>query len=145
HPEAEAEEPERRQPLHRDPERALEILRAEAVGLWGESVRAVERQLAAGLKDVADVEERADARRLRPLGRHREDDLVLADDAEIPAIGVAEMVLGAQAALTEAAHRVRTPAEELPVRRDGGGAAQGRAVVDAGEERERQEAVHGHV
>src|SRR5437762_14334635 len=69
----------------------------------------------------------------------------MAGDAEMPAVGIAELVLRTQAALEETAHRVRAPSEELPEWRNRGGAAERRAEIDAGEERERQGAVHGHV
>src|SRR5437879_7303350 len=61
HAEAEPEEPERRQPLHRHTERALQGVGAEAVVLRGDAVGTVELELGAALKHVADIEERAHA------------------------------------------------------------------------------------
>src|SRR5205814_8409063 len=128
HAETEAEKPQRRQPLHREADRAPEAGEAgEPVALRRNGVRTEELEPAAGLIHVAEIEERAHARGLRPFRGHREDELVLAGDAQITAIGVAELVLRAQTALAIAAHRVRAAAVELPVGRDGGGAAQGAA------------------
>src|SRR6267143_55328 len=94
HAEAEAEKAERRQPLHGHPERALQVVRVETVVLRGDAVGAEELELAAVLKHVADIKERAHAGRLRPFCRHREDELVLAGDAQTAAIRVAELILG---------------------------------------------------
>src|SRR5260370_4353375 len=123
--EAEPEKTQRRQPLHRDADRALHIAPGgQPVALGGDLVRGEELQLAAGLIDTAHVEEGADPRAAAPLRGHREDELVLAGEAHIAAIGIAELVLGTQPSLAEAAHAVRAAAEELPVRRDGRGIAQ---------------------
>src|SRR5262249_47262325 len=54
-----------------------------------------------------------------PLGRHREDHLGLADDAQVAAIGVAELVLGTQAALLVPADGIGAAGEEIAVRRQG--------------------------
>src|ERR1700694_367529 len=65
--EAEPEKAQRRQPLHRHPERALHVVCAEAVVLRGDAVGTEGLELAAVLKHVADIEERAYARGLRPF------------------------------------------------------------------------------
>ena len=49
-----------------------------------------EFDLAAGLEDVADIVEQADASRAFPLIGHRENQLVAVDHAEIAAVGIAD-------------------------------------------------------
>src|SRR6185437_15485401 len=68
HAEAEPEEPERRQPLHRDAGRALEVAPAvQVIGLRRHPVRPDELDPVAGIEDVADVEEEAHPGVLPPL------------------------------------------------------------------------------
>src|SRR5579864_7967430 len=111
---AESEEPERRQPLHRDADRALHALPAgEAVVGGSDVVRTVELDLVTGVVDAAHVEESAHAGGLRILGRHGEDQLVLAGEAQVTAVGVAELIPRSEKALAEATHVVGAAAEEV--------------------------------
>src|ERR1700693_1709186 len=57
HAEADPEEPQRPQPLHRHADRALQVVHVEAVVLRGDFVRTEEPELAAALKHVADIKE----------------------------------------------------------------------------------------
>src|SRR5215469_6684764 len=135
-PVAEAEKTQRRQPGDRYPGAVLQLTEGEVVVLRRDVIGTVEQRVAAGLIDTTDVEEGADAGGLRPLARHREDQLVLIDDAQVATVGVAELIPRSEATLLEAAHRVRTAAEVFAIRRDGGGVAKRGAVVDAGAHRE---------
>src|SRR5215472_4913922 len=146
HPEAESEEAERRQPLHREPDGAPDAVPAgEAVIDGTDVVGTVELDRVAGVVDPAHIEEQADAGGLGVLGRHGKDELVLAGETHVAAIRVAELVLGTQAALAVAAHVVRAAAEEIPIGRDRSGVAERFAVVDALEEGEEEAVPDRHV
>src|SRR6185503_4366763 len=66
-------------------------------------------------EDVADVEERADARARAPLVRYREQEFCPANHLQVAAVGIAEAVLRAEPTLGEAAHRIRPASEELAI------------------------------
>src|SRR6476646_11361007 len=117
--EAEPDQTQGCQPLHGYTHRAAQVREpVEVVVDGGNAVWTVEGELAAGLEHVAHVEEGAHAGGLGELGGHREDQLVLAGDAEVAAVGVAELVLRSEEAFAEGAYVVRSAAEEVAVRRD---------------------------
>src|SRR6516225_5645310 len=138
-PEAETEETEGCEPLNREAHRALQARPAiKAVVDRTHVIGPIELDAGAGVVNVADVEKGAHPGGLCVLGGHGEHQLVLAGEAQCAAIGIAELVLGSQAALAEAAHAIRTAAEELPVGWDRGAIPERCSVIDALEEREEE-------
>src|SRR6185312_9637842 len=125
---AEPEETQRGQPFHGKSGRTLQVSITRLVGDRGHPVDAVENRIV-GLEYAAHIVEQAHPGALAPFRGDGDDQLGLAGDAHVAAVGVAELVPRAQEAFAEAAHRIGAAAEIVFIGRQSGGLAEGLAVV----------------
>ena len=133
---AEAEQAERREPLHADADRDAQLLQLEA-GVGGKA-GLVEELRVAEVEGLAEVEEHAAAHAARELRRHRHDRFELSAQRAVAAVRIAERVARAKREIAEAADRVGAADEEVPIRRQPGRVAERRAIAEVGVEAERQ-------
>src|SRR5580658_1790008 len=133
YPIREAEQAQRRKPLHRDPGRSLQVIITEMVIYGRNVVFAKEFYSIPGLEYVAHIVEPADAGGAPPLLRLGEDQFQSADHAKVAAVWVADadVVARSQGAFSETANAVRTAGEIIEVGRQGCGFPERRCVVHA--------------